>query len=159
MRIIFLWIGKTKNKEIKTLVANYQERIRHLVSCEIVESRDLSKGRSLPIAQLIAEEGEEISRHIPDHGRMIALDEKGVQYTSPDFARWLESEQNRGARSIIFIIGGPEGLSPAIISRASLVLSLGKMTWTHEMCRVLIMEQVYRALCIIRKIPYHKGSN
>jgi 23S rRNA (pseudouridine1915-N3)-methyltransferase len=159
MRIRFLWVGKTKNKEIKSLLADYKERIRHLMPCEIIESRDLSKSSSLPAARLIAGEGEQLSKHLPDGGRMVALDERGSQFTSTDFARWLESEQDRGARWITFVIGGPDGLSPMIIGKAHLVLSLGKMTWTHEMCRVLTMEQIYRALCIMRKIPYHKGSN
>jgi 23S rRNA (pseudouridine1915-N3)-methyltransferase len=159
MRIRFLWVGKTKNKEIRSLLADYQERICHLIHCEIVESRDLTKRRSLSATQSIECEGEELRRHLPDHGRMVALDERGAQFTSPDFAHWLESEQDRGSRLITFVIGGPEGLSPIITSRAHLVLSLGKMTWTHEMCRILVMEQIYRALCIMRKIPYHKGSN
>jgi 23S rRNA (pseudouridine1915-N3)-methyltransferase len=159
MRVRFLWVGKTKNSNIKSLLTDYLERIRHLVPCEIVETRDLSKIKTLPPAELMTGEGEELSRHIPDSGRLIALDEKGTQCTSSDFARWLESEQNSGARVITFVIGGPEGLSRNITSRAHKVLSMGKMTWTHEMCRVLLLEQVYRALCIMRRIPYHKGGN
>jgi len=85
------------------------------------------------------------------------LDETGTQFTSPDFARWLESQQNRGIRMIAFVIGGSEGLSRTISSRADLVLSMGKMTWTHEMCRALLLEQLYRAMCIQRRIPYHRG--
>ena len=159
MRIRFLWVGKTKSPEIKSLVSDYLERIRRLVPCEIVESRDLSKKGSLPAARLIVEEGEELGKHLPENSRLVALDERGTQFTSPGFARWLEAEQNRGTRWITFIIGGPEGISPQITIRAHLVLSLGAMTWTHEMCRVLVMEQTYRALCIMRKIPYHKGGH
>jgi 23S rRNA (pseudouridine1915-N3)-methyltransferase len=159
MQIKFLWVGKTKNSSIRSLANDYLDRIRHWVSCEVVELRDLSKGRSLRIADLIEGEGEEITKHIPKFGRIVALDETGTQYTSGDFARWIESEQNSGTRSITFIIGGPEGLSSAVAGRAHVVLSLGKMTWTHEMSRVLILEQLYRALCIMRKIPYHKGDH
>jgi 23S rRNA (pseudouridine1915-N3)-methyltransferase len=159
MQIKLLWVGKTKNASIRSLVSDYLERISHWVSCEVVETRDLSKGRSLRVSDLIEGEGEEISRHIPKFGRIVALDETGTQFASGDFARWIESEQNSGTRSIAFIIGGPEGLSRSVTGRAHLVMSLGKMTWTHEMCRVLILEQVYRALCIMRKIPYHKGDN
>jgi 23S rRNA (pseudouridine1915-N3)-methyltransferase len=159
MQIKYLWVGKTKNSSIRALIGDYLERIRHWVSCEVVETRDLSKSRTLRIADLIESEGEEILKHFPKFGRIVVLDETGKQYASSDFARWLESEQNSGTRSITFIIGGPEGLSQAVINRAHMVLSLGKMTWTHEMCRVLLLEQVYRALCIMRKIPYHKGDN
>jgi 23S rRNA (pseudouridine1915-N3)-methyltransferase len=158
MRLKFLWVGKTKNSAIKSLLSDYVERIRHLVPCEITETRDLSKRQSLRAAELIAAEGEELARHVPEHGRLVALDETGSQFTSRDFARWFESEQNTGARSITFVIGGPEGLSRTICSKADLVLSLGRMTWTHEMCRVLLLEQIYRALCIMRNIPYHRGN-
>jgi 23S rRNA (pseudouridine1915-N3)-methyltransferase len=159
MRIKFLWVGKTKNSFIRSLLADYLERICHLVPCEIVETRDISKIKTLRPSELVTAEGEGLSRQIPDSGRLIALDEKGTQYTSNDFARWLESEQNSGARVITFVIGGPEGLSRNITSRAHMILSMGKMTWTHEMCRMLLLEQVYRALCIMRRIPYHKGGN
>ncbi len=159
MQIKFLWIGKTKSSAIKSLISDYLERIRHIVPCEVIEARDISKRSSLRAAGLIEAEGEELSRHIPAHGRLIALDETGSQFSSRDFARWLESEQNRGARVITFVIGGPEGLSRMVSDGSSLILSLGKMTWTHEMCRVLLLEQIYRALCIMRNIPYHKGGD
>jgi 23S rRNA (pseudouridine1915-N3)-methyltransferase len=158
MHIRFLWVGKTKNSSLKSLQLDYLERIRHLVPCEVVETRDLSKRRSLPVAELLEEEGREFAKAVPQSGRMVALDERGTQFASLGFARWLESEQNTGVRALTFVIGGPEGLSPVISSRAQLILSLGKMTWTHEMCRILLLEQVYRALCIMRNIPYHRGD-
>jgi len=159
MQIKLIWIGKTKSSSIKSLVSDYLERIRHMSSCEIVEARDLSKRRHLRGAELVEAEGKELLRHVPEGGRLVALDETGTQFTSRDFARWLESEQNRGIRTITFLIGGPEGLSRKISGRVHLTLSMGKMTWTHEMCRVLLLEQVYRAMCILRKIPYHRGGN
>jgi 23S rRNA (pseudouridine1915-N3)-methyltransferase len=159
MRIRFVWIGRTKNSSVKALVSDYLERIRRLIPCEIVEARDSARKRQRSAGGIIEAEGEELARHLPEHGRLVALDEKGSQYTSAGFARWLESEQNEGARVITFVIGGPDGLSPRISGRAHFVLSLGTMTWTHEMCRVLLLEQVYRALCILRRIPYHKSGN
>lgn len=140
-------------------MSDYLERFRHMSSCEIVEARDLSKSRHLRGTELVKAEGEELMKHVPEGSRLVALDETGTQLTSPDFARWLESQQNSGVRKITFVIGGSEGLSRTISSRAHLMLSLGKMTWTHEMCRVLLLEQLYRAMCILRKIPYHKGGN
>ena len=159
MQIKFLWVGKTKNASIRSLLLDYLERMRHLMPCEVIETRDLSKRRSFSAADLIAAEGEDLEKHVPENGRLVALDERGSQLTSRDFARWLETEQNSGARSVTFVIGGPEGLSQEISKRANITLSLGKMTWTHEMCRVLLLEQIYRALCIMRNIPYHKGDN
>lgn len=159
MQIKFLWVGKTRSSSIRSLYEDYLERIRHWIPCEVVEVRDLSKRRSLRAEELIADEGAEIAKHIPKSGTLVALDETGTQFSSSAFARWIESEQNSGTRVITFVIGGPEGLSRDISKRAHIVLSLSKMTWTHEMCRVLLLEQVYRALCIMRKIPYHKGDN
>ncbi len=159
MQVKFLWVGKTKSPALRSLLSDYVERIRHLVPCEIIETRDLSKRKSLRAADLIEAEGEELAGHIPQSGRLVALDDAGSQFASRDFARWFELEQNRGARVITFVIGGPEGLSRKISGKANLVLSLGKMTWTHEMCRILLAEQIYRALCIMRNIPYHKDSN
>lgn len=159
MFIRFLWIGKTKNPFIRALVSDYQERILRLIPCEIVEARDPARRKHLDAVQTIAAEGEELARHFPGYGRIVALDEKGVAQTSSGFARWLESEQNAGARAITFVIGGPEGLSPEISGRAHMILSMGKMTWTHEMCRALLLEQVYRALCITHRIPYHRGGS
>ena len=138
-------------------MSDYLERIRHMSSCEIVEARDLSKKKNLRGTELVKAEGEELMKHVPEDSRLVALDETGTQFTSPDFARWIESQQNSGIRMIAFAIGGSDGLSRMISSRAHLSLSMGKMTWTHEMCRVLLLEQLYRAMCILRKIPYHKG--
>jgi len=157
MRLKFLWIGKTKNAHIKSLVADYLDRIRHQIPFDVIEARDLSKKKSLKAEALIAREAEELLKHLPPSGRVVALDENGTQFSSSAFSGWLESEMNRGSRSITFVIGGPEGLSPKISQNADMVLSMGKMTWTHEMCRALLLEQVYRALCILRNIPYHKA--
>lgn len=159
MQVKILWVGKTKNAVLRSLLSDYLGRIRHLIPCEVIEARDLAKRQSIRAEDLVAAEGEELARFIPDNGRLVALDETGTQFNSRDFARWFESEQNRGARVITFVIGGAEGLSRTISGKAHLVLSLGKMTWTHEMCRILLLEQIYRAQCILRNIPYHKDSN
>jgi 23S rRNA (pseudouridine1915-N3)-methyltransferase len=157
MRLRFLWIGKTKNAAILDLVAEYQGRIRHFFPCDIIEARDLSRRRSLSAEARVSEEARELSKHLPEAGRVVALDEKGRQFSSEAFSAWIGSEMNRGSRSVTFVIGGAEGLSPKIIGDADMVLSMGKMTWTHEMCRALLLEQVYRALCILRGIPYHRA--
>jgi 23S rRNA (pseudouridine1915-N3)-methyltransferase len=156
MQIKLIWVGKTKSSPIRSLALDYLERIRRLNACEIIEARDISKRRQLRGAELIEAEGRELLRHVPENSRVVSLDETGTQFTSRDFARWLESEQNGGIRVVTFLIGGPEGLSRKVSSRAHLMLSMGKMTWTHEMCRVLLLEQIYRAMCILHNIPYHK---
>jgi 23S rRNA (pseudouridine1915-N3)-methyltransferase len=157
MLLKFLWVGRTKNSYIRGLVADYLVRIRHMIPCEVVETRDLSKKRGLKAAALVDGEADDFTRHLPPSGIVVALDEKGRQLSSTGFSQWLESEMTSGRRSVSFVIGGAEGLSSKITDRAHMVLSIGKMTWTHDMCRVLLLEQVYRALCILRGIPYHKA--
>jgi 23S rRNA (pseudouridine1915-N3)-methyltransferase len=156
MRIKICWVGKTQNAPIRSLSADYLARLSHLTSIEIVEVPDLYKRRGLRGAALLSAEGEEIGRALSSDARNVVLDERGTQFSSPEFARWIDAGQVQGMREIAFIIGGPEGVDRALLEQAHLKLSLGKMTWTHEMARVLLLEQIYRALCILRNIPYHK---
>ena len=156
MRLTLLWVGKTRNPYLKALCEDYLERIRHLASCEIVELRDAARGRDLDAAAVRQEEGRAMARALPAGCRVVALDSGGRDLASVQFARWLEEEQRLGTRELRFVVGGAEGLDAEIVRRAHLVLSLGRMTWTHEMARVLVLEQVYRALTILRGMPYHK---
>jgi 23S rRNA (pseudouridine1915-N3)-methyltransferase len=156
MRIKVCWVGKTQNAPIKSLCSEYLGRLNHLVALETVEIPDLSRRRGLRGAALLAAEHEACLRLIGPECRKVVLDERGRQFTSPEFARWLESEQLQGTREIAFVLGGPEGMDRAFVEGADLRVSLGKMTWTHEMARVLLLEQIYRALSILRNIPYHK---
>jgi len=138
------------------MLADYRERLRRLVACSIVELPDLSKRRGLQGVELKAAEAREITQSLCAGSRKVFLDERGRQMSSAGFASWFESERNRGTREIEFVLGGPEGLDSGVLELADMVLSLGEMTWTHEMCRVLLLEQIYRAHCILRNIPYHK---
>jgi 23S rRNA (pseudouridine1915-N3)-methyltransferase len=158
MQIKILWVGKTKNAAIKSLWTEYLERLRHLVSCEIVEIRDLSKVRGLRGARLRSAEGAVLEEALSAKSRLVVLDAKGKEFSSEEFARWFQNEQVRGVSEIDFIIGGAEGICDALLRRAHLTFSLGKLTWTHEMVRVLLLEQIYRAFCILRNIPYHRGE-
>jgi 23S rRNA (pseudouridine1915-N3)-methyltransferase len=155
MHVRIIWVGKTRNSSIQALISDYLERLRHLTSCEIIETRDFSKGKDPGGARRLAAEAVEIKRNL-GAGRVVALDENGAQFTSGDFARWFEKELNQGTRELAFVLGGPLGMSPELGEHAHLRLSLGRMTWTHEMCRVLLLEQLYRAFSILRNIPYHK---
>ncbi len=156
MRIKVCWIGKTQNAQIKSLLADYLGRLNHLLPIEILEVPDLSKRRQLKGAALRAAEAAAFDSALARDCRRVVLDESGRQLSSLEFARWLETEQVHGVRELAFVIGGPEGIDRAFSKRAHLSLSLGKMTWTHEMARLLLLEQVYRALSILRNIPYHK---
>lgn len=156
MHVKLIWVGKTRNPSVRALQQDYLARLRHLISCEILETRDIARGRDVSGQQRLDAEAAEIARVLPDASRIVVLGEEGKEFTSPEFARWFEQEQNRGTRELVFVIGGPDGLSLEIRRRAALTLALGRMTWTHEMCRMLLLEQLYRACSIVRHLPYHK---
>ena len=122
MQVKFLWVGKTKSPALKPLLLDYVERIRRLIPCEVIETRDLSKRKSLRTADLVAAEGEELAKHVPENGRLVALDETGSNTSA--ILRWFESEQNR-ALVITFVTGGPEGLSRNISGKVNLVCHWG----------------------------------
>jgi 23S rRNA (pseudouridine1915-N3)-methyltransferase len=138
------------------MLSDYLERLRHLVPIEIIEIPDFSKRRGLKGASLKAAECREIVHALSPDTRRVVLDERGAEFSSLEFARWFETAQVQGTREITFMIGGPDGFDATITGQAHLKLSLGRMTWTHEMARVLLLEQIYRALSILRNVPYHK---
>jgi 23S rRNA (pseudouridine1915-N3)-methyltransferase len=156
MHVKLIWVGKTRNPSLRSLQEDYFERLQHLTPCEILETRDISRGRAISGAKLLEAEAAEIGKLLPDGGRVVVLEEAGKEFTSVEFARWFDKEQSAGTRELFFVIGGPDGLSPEIVCRAALRLSLGRMTWTHEMCRMLLLEQLYRACSILRHLPYHR---
>ena len=156
MRIKVCWVGKTQNAPIKSLISDYLTRLSHMIPVEIVEIPDLSRKRGFKGNALRAAEAVEFERAMRPESRRIVLDERGKQLSSDEFAGWLETAQVRGTREMAFLIGGPEGIDQAFAEHSFFRLSLGKMTWTHEMARALLLEQLYRALCIIRSVPYHK---
>jgi 23S rRNA (pseudouridine1915-N3)-methyltransferase len=156
MRIKVYWVGRTQNAPIKSLISDYVARLSHLASVEIVEMPDLSKRRGLKGASLLSAERVEMEHALSPEGRKVVLDAQGKQFSSPEFARWFAAAQTQGMREIAFILGGPDGIDPALLQQANVRLSLGAMTWTHEMARVLLLEQIYRAFSILRNIPYHK---
>ena len=156
MQLRFLWVGKTKGAPIRALAEDYLGRLRHWIACEILELPDSPKRRSQRKSEALTAGRDGIAKYMSGGGKLVVLDERGKQFSSVEFAHWFDEEMQRGTRSIVFAIGGPDGLDKTADVNAHLRLSLGKMTWTHEMCRVLLLEQVYRAFTIIRKIPYHK---
>jgi len=156
MRLKILWVGKTRNPSLAVLARDYLERIGRLAPIEVVEVRDASRAKGSPGGKAAESEAASLEKSLVRDAVVVALDEGGREMSSPDFARWLGGTGNTGAREIDFIIGGPDGLAPRLRQRADHVLSLGRMTWTHEMSRVLLLEQIFRSLCILRNIPYHR---
>jgi 23S rRNA (pseudouridine1915-N3)-methyltransferase len=157
MLIKLVWIGKTRDERLRALANEYAGRLRQFVNCVIVEVRDAVRTKQFDAESRRVAEAAEICRRLPARSRWVSLDEKGRALSSKQLADWISGEEQRGTREIAFIIGGPDGLAAEVLDRSQLKLSLGPMTWTHELCRVLLAEQLYRAYCILRNHPYHRG--
>ena len=117
---------------------------------------ELEEKRRLPPAELKTREAELILAAVPPGARLVALDQRGTEWSSRDLADRLRAWRDGGAGALVFAIGGAEGLGAAVIERADVVLSLGSMTWPHLLCRCMLLEQLYRAQQILAGHPYHR---
>ena len=154
MKTLLILVGKTTDRHFQAGIADYTERIGHYMPFELVTIPELKNTKSLSEDQQKTAEGEQILKLIQPSDTVVLLDEHGRELRSIEFARWLEQKRNT-ARRLIFIIGGPYGFSPAVYVRANEQLSLSKMTFSHQMIRLVFTEQVYRACTIIKGEPYH----
>jgi len=150
MKFRFVWVGKTKEPNLLTLQNEYFSRLSRFVRTEVTEVRE---GRTDDRPR---EEGEAILQALAPGSFAVALDAEGKQMTSYQLAAEIEKWMNSSKRDVVFIIGGAEGLSSAVAERADIRLSLSFLTFTHEMVRVFLLEQLYRAFTIIRGYPYQK---
>ena len=154
MKTILILVGKTTDKHFQAGIADYVERIRHYIPFELVTIPELKNTKSLTEEQQKTAEGELLLKQLQASDTVVLLDEHGKEFRSIEFARWLEQKRTT-ARRLVFIIGGPYGFSPVVYARANEQLSLSKMTFSHQMIRLVFTEQVYRAYTIIRGEPYH----
>jgi 23S rRNA (pseudouridine1915-N3)-methyltransferase len=154
MRATLILVGKTVNKHFVELIDDYAGRVKHYIGFDITVIPELKNTKNLSTEQQKQQEGELILKQLQSSDTVILLDEHGKEYRSIEFARWLEQKRNT-ARRLIFVIGGPYGFSPAVYARANEQLSLSKMTFSHQMIRLVFTEQVYRACTIIKGEPYH----
>jgi 23S rRNA (pseudouridine1915-N3)-methyltransferase len=146
----FVWIGKTKEPNYKALQDKYLQRLSHFVRIDIVEIRDSSPGEGMET------EGKRILEKLNHSSFVCLLDVSGQGLSSERLASEVEKWQNTGRKEVVFVIGGFSGTSPEVAERADFRLSLSFLTFTHEMARVVILEQLYRAFTIIRGFPYQK---
>ena len=154
MRLRIVWPGKTKNREIRALEEFYLARIRQLEPCDLVETRE-ARGLDDRQAEKIKEiEAKTLEKHFEDD-YIICLFDQGQEMSSPDFAKFLE-KQSMTSRRFTFVVGGFAGLAERIIKRADLLLALSRMTFSHELCRVILLEQIYRTLTIMKGRHYAK---
>lgn len=154
MKTILLLVGKTIDKHLAAGINDYAARIAHYMPFEIITIPELKNTKSLSEEQQKTMEGELILKQLQPSDTVVIMDEHGKEYRSIEYARWLEQKRNT-ARRLVFIIGGPYGFSPKVYERADEKISLSKMTFSHQMVRLIMTEQIYRACTIIKGEPYH----
>lgn len=155
MKLKLLLVGKTVESYLKKGISDYQERLKHYVSFELVEIPELKQASALTRDQIKLREGELILKQLRDSDDVILLDEHGARFTSVAWAKHLEQKMSHSSRDIVFVIGGSYGFSQAVYDRSDSMLSLSDMTFSHQLVRLLFVEQLYRAFTIIKGEPYH----
>ena len=155
MNIKLIAIGKTDNKNLQTLIEDYEKRLSHYIKFEFEIIPDLKKVKHLSEEQQKEKEGELILAKTQNSDLLILLDENGKQMDSVAFSNYLQKHMNSGIKTLIFVIGGPYGFSDEVYNRANGKLGLSKMTFSHQMVRLFFIEQLYRGFTILKNEPYH----
>lgn len=155
MKLTLLCIGKTDEDYLQKGIDKYMKRLKHYVHFDKVIIPDIKNSKHLTEAQQKEREGQLILKHVVATDMLILMDEKGKAYRSIDFASFFEKQMLNSVPHIIFVIGGPYGFDDTVYQRANSMISLSKMTFSHQMVRLFIVEQIYRAFSIIRGEPYH----
>lgn len=155
MTIRLVAVGKTDNKELNSLIATYQKRLGHYIKFEFSVVPDVKNVKNLSVEEQKKKEGEAILKNIANADILVLLDEKGKQFSSMSFAENLQKRMNSGIKNLVLVIGGPYGFSQAVYQRANQKISLSLMTFSHQMVRLFVIEQLYRAFTILRNEPYH----
>lgn len=155
MQITLIAIGKTDRSELEQLIALYEKRLKHYTKFEFVVLPDIKNSKNLSEAQQKEKEGELILGQLQPTDTLVLLDENGKQYTSMDFAQFLQKKMNSGLKNLVLAIGGPYGFSDAVYAKCNGKISLSKMTFSHQMVRLFLVEQLYRGFTILRNEPYH----
>ncbi|HLG04020.1 MAG TPA: 23S rRNA (pseudouridine(1915)-N(3))-methyltransferase RlmH [Bacteroidia bacterium] len=157
MKLTFLFTGKTETAWIQTGLGEYLSRLKHYADVEVLELLSPRNAGRMEPAEQNKTEGELQLSKIRESDYLILLDERGKEHDSTGLAAWLEKLHGSGQKRIIFLVGGPFGFSPAIYKRANAQLSLSRGTFSHQMVRVILAEQIYRAFTIIKGKKYHHG--
>jgi 23S rRNA (pseudouridine1915-N3)-methyltransferase len=155
MKIKLLAIGKTDDKNLQTLIETYQKRLKHYINFELEIIPDIKNVKNLSESQQKEKEGELILKKLTSTDALILLDEKGKEFRSINFSTYLQKKMNSGIKQLVFVIGGPYGFSDSIYKKSADKISLSKMTFSHQMIRLFVVEQIYRAFTILKNEPYH----
>ena len=152
MKFRIVWTGKTRDARLRALIEDYAERLAHFVRCEVTEIKEPARTDKTGIDK----ETKRISDALRPASLTVLLDPEGAQWTSQELAAQVRSWEGSGVKEVAFVIGGPNGLAPELMTRADKRWSLSRLTLTHEMARVLLLEQLYRAFTIVHGLPYQK---
>ncbi|GAA4071204.1 23S rRNA (pseudouridine(1915)-N(3))-methyltransferase RlmH [Flavobacterium cheonanense] len=155
MNIRLLAIGKTDNKSLQTLIDDYTKRLSFYVKFDLEVIPDIKNAKNLSEAQQKEKEGELILSKLSATDQLILLDENGTTFSSVGFSDYLQKKMNAGIKTLVFVIGGPYGFSEEIYKKAQGKVSLSEMTFSHQMVRLFVIEQIYRGFTILRNEPYH----
>lgn len=155
MKITLLCIGKTDDKFIQEGIDKYIKRLKHYISFNLQVIPDIKNVKNLSEAQQKEKEGEYFLKNIQSGDFVILLDERGKEYRSVEFSSFLEKKMVASVQHMVFLIGGPYGFSEEIRARANSLISLSKMTFSHQMVRMFFVEQIYRGFTIMKNEPYH----
>lgn len=154
MKLTLLLTGKTTNAQLQTLIDDYVKRLAHYVPFSIQVLPDLKNAKTLSMEQVKEQEGQLILKALSPNQEVVLLDEHGRELRSVEFADYVQRKLSSG-RDVVFVVGGPYGFSKAVYDRADGQLSISKMTFSHQMIRLLFTEQLYRAMTILHHEPYH----
>ena len=155
MKISLFVIGKTNFAFVKEGIATYTKRLKRYVNFEMVELPDVKGAKNMSPDELKKREGEIFDKKIKSGDFIVLLDEKGKQFTSREFASFIQNKSLQSTKHLVFVVGGAYGFSEKMYQTAHSKISLSKMTFSHQIIRVIFMEQFYRAYTIINEDPYH----
>ena len=155
MKVALVLVGKTVNKHFVELIDEYVGRVKHYIGFDIITIPELKNTKSLSADQQKQQEGELILKQMQAGDHVVLLDEHGKEFRSVEFSKWVEQKMQTVNKRLVFVIGGPYGFSPDVYAKANEKISLSKMTFSHQMVRLIFVEQLYRAMTIMRGEPYH----
>lgn len=155
MTIKLIAIGKTDNKQLQALIDEYSKRLGFYIKFQLDIIPDIKNTKNLSEAEQKQKEGDLILAKLANNDVLILLDENGKQHDSVGFSNYLQKHMNSGIKQLVFVIGGPYGFSKEVYEKAKGKISLSKMTFSHQMVRLFVIEQLYRGFTILRNEPYH----
>lgn len=155
MKLHFIVIGKTTDKHLDALLTDYSSRLKHYIPFDMEVIPELKNAKALTFEQQKEKEAELLFKSLKEGDYLVLLDEGGKEFRSVEFAAYLEKKQMTVSRRLVFVVGGPYGFSDEVYRRAQEKISLSKMTFSHQMVRLFFVEQLYRAMTILRGEPYH----